>query len=93
MTLRRYSDREIEEYVLPAKPMDKVGAYAVQDPDFRPASRLEGCYLNAMGLHLCDVPTNLNSLGITARVRVDWRPPRQCVDCPIAEQAETRFRA
>ena len=87
VTLRGYSDREIEEYVLSGEPMDKAGAYAVQDPDFRPASRLEGCYLNAMGLPLCDVLTILHTLGIPARVRTDWRLPEQCVDCPIAAQA------
>ena len=84
VTLRKYSDREIEEYVLSGEPMDKAGAYAVQDLDFRPASRLDGCYLNAMGLPLCDVLTLLHTLGIPTRVRTDWRPPEQCVDCPIA---------
>ena len=93
VTLRTYSDREIEEYVLSGEPMDKAGAYAVQDPEFRPASRLEGCYLNAMGLPLCDVLTTLNSLGITARVGADWRSPEQCVDCPIAAQADAGLRA
>ena len=87
VTMRRYSDREIEEYVLSGEPMDKAGAYAVQDPDFRPASGLEGCYLNAMGLPLCDVLTLLHTLGIPARVRTDWRVPEQCVDCSIATDA------
>ena len=67
--------------------MDKAGAYAVQDPDFRPASRLEGCYLNAMGLPLCDVLTILQTLGVPAQVRADWQLPDGCVDCPIAAQA------
>ena len=87
VALRKYSDREIEEYVLSGEPMDKAGAYAVQDPDFRPASHLEGCYLNAMGLPLCDVLTILHTLGMPARVREGWQLPDQCVDCPIAVQA------
>ncbi len=87
MTLRKYSDREIEAYVLSGEPMDKAGAYAVQDPDFRPASHLEGCYLNAMGLPLCDVLTILHTLGMPVQIRTDWRVPEQCVDCPIAAQA------
>ena len=87
VTLRAYSDREIEEYVQSGEPMDKAGAYAVQDPDFRPASGLDGCYLNAMGLPLCDVLTLLKTLGIPAGVRTSWRPPEQCVDCPIVAEA------
>jgi septum formation protein len=43
------SDEEIEEYVRKFKPLDKAGAYGIQD-DPRLVSRLEGSYDNVMGL-------------------------------------------
>ncbi len=67
--------------------MDKAGAYAVQDPVFRPVSRLDGCYLNAVGLPLCEVVTSLGTLGVSARIRPDWRAPEQCFECPLADTA------
>jgi len=50
---RRYSDEEIDEYVLGGSPMDKAGAYGIQDRAFAPAVALAGCYLNVVGLPLC----------------------------------------
>lgn len=51
--MRRYSDSEIDAYVASGEPFDKAGGYAVQDPDFAPADRVQGCYLNVVGLPLC----------------------------------------
>jgi len=53
VTMRDYSDREIEAYVASGDPLDKAGAYAIQHPTFRPVARLDGCYLGVMGLSLC----------------------------------------
>jgi len=50
---RRYSDEEIEEYVRGGSPMDKAGAYGIQDGEFAPAAAVTGCYLNVVGLPLC----------------------------------------
>ncbi len=50
---RAYSDDEIEEYVAGGSPLDKAGAYGIQDEDFSPAESLTGCYLNVVGLPLC----------------------------------------
>ena len=87
VVLRRYSAQELEDYVRSGQPMDKAGAYAVQDPVFRPATRLDGCYLNAVGLPLCEVVTSLKALGVSARIRQDWQAPEQCVECPLAATA------
>ena len=89
VVLRSYSDQELEDYVRSGQPMDKAGAYAVQDPVFHPASRLDGCYLNAVGLPLCEVVTSLKALGVSARIRPDWQAPEQCFECPFATTALT----
>ncbi len=51
--MRLYDDDEIAAYVASGEPFDKAGGYAVQDPQFKPAKRVEGCYLNVVGLPLC----------------------------------------
>lgn len=53
VTFRELSDIEIKEYVLTGSPMDKAGAYGIQD-DFGAVfvSRINGCYYNIVGLPL-----------------------------------------
>ena len=75
---RRYSDAEIETYVASGEPMDKAGAYAIQDAAFHPVLSWQGCYSNVMGLPLCHLAAALRAWGIT--------PPR---DVPAACQAHT----
>jgi septum formation protein len=53
VTMRNYSQTEIEAYIATGDPMDKAGAYAIQHPVFRPVRKLEGCFLSVMGLPLC----------------------------------------
>lgn len=55
VTMRPYSDAEIDAYVATGDPLDKAGAYAIQHPQFRPVAQLEGCYCNVMGLPICDL--------------------------------------
>jgi MAF protein len=63
--MRDYSDAEMEAYIGRGEPFDKAGAYAVQDEVFRPVERLDGCYLNVVGLPLCAVAAGLTALGQT----------------------------
>ncbi len=63
VVMRGYSNREIEDYVARGEPFDKAGGYAVQDRAFHPVERLEGCYLNVVGLPLCAVTRGLETLG------------------------------
>jgi len=51
--MRDYGDDEIAAYVDSGDPLDKAGAYAIQHPEFDPASRVEGCWPSVMGLPLC----------------------------------------
>jgi septum formation protein len=51
--MRAYSDREIERYVTSGEPLDKAGAYAVQELGGRLVERVLGCYNTVVGLPLC----------------------------------------
>lgn len=62
--MRAYTALEVEAYVARGEPFDKAGGYAVQDETFRPVERLEGCYLNVVGLPLCGVAAGLNALDV-----------------------------
>lgn len=52
--MRAYDDAEIQAYVASGDPLDKAGSYALQNPDFRPVARLEGCAAAVMGFPLAD---------------------------------------
>ena len=83
--MRAYSDDELEAYVASGEPMDKAGAYAIQDETFRPAQRVEGCYLNVVGFPLCEVVRLLSDMGVRADLRHDWEVPAQCWDCTLRD--------
>jgi septum formation protein len=48
--MRAYTDAEIEAYVETGDPLDKAGAYGIQDPQFAPVASWDGCYSGVMGL-------------------------------------------
>lgn len=52
VTMRAYTDAEIEAYVETGDPLDKAGAYGIQDPRFAPVAAWDGCYSAVMGLPL-----------------------------------------
>ncbi len=64
--LRRFSDREIDVSVASGFPLDKAGAYGIQDERFRPVDNLDGCFSNVVGLPLCEVERLLEPLGVAA---------------------------
>ena len=82
--MRDYDDDEISAYVDSGSPFDKAGGYGVQDPVFAAAESVTGCYLNVVGLPLCDTLTLLAGMGADAGVDPDWSPPAECVECPLA---------
>jgi septum formation protein len=75
--LRQLSDTEIEAYVATGDPLDKAAAYAIQNADFSPVSKVVGCPANVMGLPMCHVVRNLRRLGAalptTAATRCEIR--------------------
>jgi septum formation protein len=56
VTFRKISDEEINEYISSGSPMDKAGAYGIQD-DFGAVfiEKINGCYYNVVGLPLTKV--------------------------------------
>jgi MAF protein len=62
--MRSYSEEEIAAYVASGDPMDKAGAYAVQNRIFHPVTDFRGCFANVMGLPLCHLARTLKKFGI-----------------------------
>ena len=88
--MREYTDAEIEAFVASGEAMDKAGAYAVQDPVFRPARAVEGCFANVIGLPLCALAGLLGRSGAEVLPREGWTPPGPCAECAaLARQART----
>ena len=61
--MREYTDEEINTYVASGDPLDKAGAYAIQNHQFDPAPDFCECYANVMGLPLCHLAVLLNEMG------------------------------
>jgi septum formation protein len=57
------TESEISAYVATGEPMDKAGAYAIQGIASRCIDRVEGDYLNVVGLPMSLVYRHLKSLG------------------------------
>ena len=62
--MRSYSDQEIDQYVSSGSPLDKAGAYGIQDLAFAPVARLEGCYASVMGFPLGELADALHKVGL-----------------------------
>lgn len=87
VTMRDYADVEIERYVASGRPLDKAGGYAIQDTDFAPVAMIQGCYLNVVGLPLCEVGRGLARLGWTVAEAPVAAP------CRLCEQGAALLRA
>lgn len=87
---RDYADDEMERSIALGAPFDKAGGYAVQDARFAPVVRVDGCYLNAVGLPLCLLRTLIGRLGLRLRLRPPARIPyyEKCADCKLAPVRE-----
>lgn len=60
---KNLSDNEINYYVDKYRPLDKAGAYGIQEwIGYIGVSRIEGCYYNVMGLPLHDLFNKLTTL-------------------------------
>jgi septum formation protein len=58
------SDAAIDAYVASGRPLDKAGAYAIQDADVPTVAGLRGCYCGVMGLPLWLVCALLEGTGL-----------------------------
>ncbi len=82
--MRNYGDAEIEAYVETGDPLDKAGAYAIQDARFQPVEKMRGCFASVMGLPMCHLVRLLAKIGITPNADV----PANCqtylhYQCPV----------
>jgi MAF protein len=68
--MRAYSDAEIDLYIESGDPLDKAGAYGIQNPQFQPVASMDGCYASVMGLPLCHLSRLLRQAGVTPRADV-----------------------
>lgn len=66
--MRDYAATELAAYVATGAPLDKAGAYAIQDTAFRPVARIAGCYTNVVGLPLCTARELLAAAGLSLPV-------------------------
>ncbi len=93
VTMRPYTQEEVRRFVASGNSIDKAGAYAVQDTLFKPAGRVDGCYLNVVGLPLCSVVESLEEFGLSTRPRAGWSPPGDCRECPLLWRCSFRMTA
>jgi len=84
VTMRPYTDTEIEAFIASGSPFDKAGGYAIQDPDFHPVESFEGCECNVIGLPVAELRRLLRAVGVETA--------RPAVPCPVcrAEDEGTR---
>jgi len=82
--MRPYSDEEIDAYIATGSPMDKAGAYGIQDTDFHPAAPVNGCYFNVVGLPLCAASEMLRQVGFPPLVDLDVASACVSHRCPFA---------
>lgn len=61
--MRLYTAQEVADYVASGDPLDKAGAYAIQNADFHPVESIQGCYTNVVGLPLCCLQRLLAQVG------------------------------
>jgi MAF protein len=61
--MRAYTDAEIEAYIATGDPLDKAGAYGIQNAAFHPVAGLSGCFASVMGLPLCHLAVGLQTFG------------------------------
>jgi len=62
VTMRDYTNSEIDDYIATGDPLDKAGAYAIQHPQFRPVAKLDGCFMGVMGLSICHLVQMMNQV-------------------------------
>ena len=83
ITLRDFSDEELEAYVISGAPLDKAGGYGVQDETLRPAESWTGCYSNIVGLPLCLAEQMLEKVGCDTTYWKTSPAPGECgPTCP-----------
>jgi MAF protein len=81
VTMRNFTDQEIVDYVNSGSPLDKAGAYGIQDKSFNPVAKVKDCYLNVVGLPVCLLMELLLKLGVHPTITPNWHSPDDCPEC------------
>ena len=82
--MRRLSQRERRDYILSGDPLDKAGAYGIQNRQFRPAATIGGCFANVVGLPLCHVVRAFSDSGVTLTADIASACAAHTgYDCPV----------
>ncbi len=63
--MRNYSKEELDAYIRSGDPMDKAGAYAIQNREFHPVEAFSGCFASVMGMPLCHLARIALRFGLT----------------------------
>jgi nucleoside triphosphate pyrophosphatase len=74
VTLSDLDDEAVQAYASSGRPLDKAGAYAIQDEDVPTVKELAGCYCNVMGLPLYWLKQALEEAGVMCRDPAESRP-------------------
>lgn len=86
--MRAYSDAEMDTYIASGDPLDKAGAYAIQNAAFHPVERFSGCYASVMGLPMCHLIRGLRRMNAFSGGLPDVRQICRTnlnYDCPVSE--------
>lgn len=90
VTMRPYTDDEMARYIASGLPLDKAGGYGIQDGEFRPVARIDGCYANVVGLPLCEVRRVLTAVDPARAWGPAWSGAAPSCRCA---QLDTRWYA
>lgn len=71
VTMRSFTENEINAYIETGDPLDKAGGYAIQHPVFKPVSQLDGCFLSVMGFPVCQLILELKKINISVQFAYD----------------------
>lgn len=88
--MRPYTDAEIAAYVASGDPLDKAGAYGIQNQAFAPVQRLEGCFASVMGLPLGELAAAFQELGFSLPDVAPHCHPYTGYPCCQANPADNR---
>jgi MAF protein len=80
--MRAYEEASVHDYIASGRPMDKAGAYGIQDREFDlvDVASMRGCFANVMGFPICHFTRAMHRVGEIA--------PR---DVPVACKKHTGY--
>ena len=64
VTMRPFSDGDLQEYIDTGEPLDKAGGYGIQRGTRKLIAGFDGCFTNVVGLPVCEVVAMLTARGI-----------------------------